>query len=592
MASNGNAIRLPDVDAYQQTARRRTGGWWGRLWRIVIITGIFCLAGLAYAFLTTPIYQAHAVVQVARGTSGAQGGSAPTDDTTGRVAGVVAAMAAPTVVGAVVDELDLVVHATPHRVPVVGGFIARQFDRRHPKAVARPWFGMNRYGWGGARLDIRQLDVPGYLFGKSLTLVVGAQHAFALYDDEGHLRLRGTAGAPAAGRGVTIDVAGLEANPGTEFTVVRQTRAAAIAAVQAHLSTRVADARAGEVDVYYRDTDPVRAVAVLDRLVQAYARDDARVLQQAAVDVAQPVEPPRKLIVIGGTLFGFLLSLEWVLVRHLRERRRDVDAPAAIESAGLPVFAAVPRSRRQRDAKRHRSWLHRRGGKDLHVLAVDQPADLAVEAIRSLRTRLHFAMLAAGNNILMVSDAHPHAGTTFIAVNLAVVAAQAGERVLLIDGDLREGRLHRIMGHAGCGLSAVLDGRARLRDAVQHTPLENLDFIARGRAARRPALLLRQVNITAALEALSTHYDFIVIAAPTILAAPDAALIGKHAGTRLLVARLDERSLPTLERARRRFAQHQITIHGAVLNAVEARAAAHYSFDDPAQTTSAPVIGA
>ncbi len=78
------------------------------------------------------------------------------------------------------------------------------------------------------------------------------------------------------------------------------------------------------------------------------------------------------------------------------------------------------------------------------MLIDENPADLAVEAIRSLRTSLHFAMMESKNNVLMISGASPNAGKTFVSTNLAATIASAGKRVLFIDADLRKGYVHKI----------------------------------------------------------------------------------------------------------------------------------------------------
>ncbi|MCP6456911.1 tyrosine-protein kinase, partial [Klebsiella pneumoniae] len=78
------------------------------------------------------------------------------------------------------------------------------------------------------------------------------------------------------------------------------------------------------------------------------------------------------------------------------------------------------------------------------LLAITDPADLAIEAIRGLRTSIHFAMMEARNNILMISGASPNAGKTFISTNLAAVISQTGKRILFIDADLRKGYVHEI----------------------------------------------------------------------------------------------------------------------------------------------------
>ncbi|NOS34961.1 tyrosine-protein kinase, partial [Acinetobacter baumannii] len=130
-----------------------------------------------------------------------------------------------------------------------------------------------------------------------------------------------------------------------------------------------------------------------------------------------------------------------VLLKQLLNR--GVEDPSQIEELGLPVYASIPVSTQQQtDSVRGK---FRADGK-LHLLAVKDPADLAIEAVRSLRTSLHFARLEAKNNIVLISGASPNAGKTFVSSNLAAVIAQAGQRVLIIDADMRKGTLHRALG--------------------------------------------------------------------------------------------------------------------------------------------------
>ncbi|HLR77949.1 MAG TPA: polysaccharide biosynthesis tyrosine autokinase, partial [Burkholderiaceae bacterium] len=290
-----------------------------------------------------------------------------------------------------------------------------------------------------------------------------------------------------------------------------------------------------------------------------------------------PVKPKRALIVIVGTLLGAFLVVAWVFLRQMLDR--GIEDPRDIEQLGLPVYASVPLSTYQRDIEARFSRHHHYGADDkLHLLCVDDPADLAVEAVRSLRTSLHFAMLEARNNIIMISGASPDAGKTFVSTNLAAVTAQAGQRVLLIDGDLRKGTLHRVMGNGESGLSALLSKQSSLDDAIHHTPIEGLDFIARGQVPPNPSELLMHAHFTELLEALSKRYDLIIIDTPPILAVTDAAIIGNHAGTSLLVARFGMNQAREIELAQQRFAQNNVDIKGAIFNAVQKRAAGYYSY--------------
>lgn len=307
---------------------------------------------------------------------------------------------------------------------------------------------------------------------------------------------------------------------------------------------------------------------------------NARVVDEAAVDITQPVKPKKALIVLVGILLGGFLALVWVFLRRMLSR--GVENPQVIEQLGLPVYASVPLSTFQRDVEdkpltRHG---HRASGNGrLHLLALDNPADLAVEAVRSLRTSLHFAMLEAKNNILMISGASPNAGKTFISTNLAAVVAQAGQRVLLLDGDLRKGTLHRVMGSgAEPGLSELLVGKTDLAAVVHKTAIETLHFIGRGHVPPNPSELLMHANFTRLLLQLAEAYDLLIVDTPPILAVTDAAIIGSQAGTSLLVARFGMNQARELALAKQRFEQNRVELKGAIFNAVQKRATGYYSY--------------
>src|SRR6202012_619058 len=191
---------------------------------------------------------------------------------------------------------------------------------------------------------------------------------------------------------------------------------------------------------------------------------NVHIVDKAAVDVTHPVKPKRAIVSVGGTLLGVFLSVCIVLVRQMLNR--GVEDPSIIEQLGLPVYASIPISNIERavmvDSRRHR------GEGEPYLLAVNEPTDLATEAIRSLRTSLHFARLEAKNNVLMISGASPDTGKTFVSANLAAVVAQSGQKVLLIDGDLRMGTLHSVLGgRADVGLSDLISGQADVAAAIR-----------------------------------------------------------------------------------------------------------------------------
>jgi len=303
---------------------------------------------------------------------------------------------------------------------------------------------------------------------------------------------------------------------------------------------------------------------------------NVRVIDAAAVDVTQPVKPKRLIVILGGTFLGAIIAIGFVFLRKMLNR--GVEDPAVIEQLGLPVYATIPVS----DIESTTSVRGKnvKGDGRQHLLVVTDPADLAAESLRSLRTSLHFARLEAKNNILMISGASPEAGKTFVSGNLATVIAQGGQRVLLIDGDMRKGALHKVMGgRPENGLSDLISGQASLEQVVRPVNgVEGLHFISRGSVPPNPSELLMGERFEKLVEHFSSNYDLVLIDTPPILAVTDAAIIGHHAGTSLLVIRFGLNQAREVALAKQRFEQNGVELKGAIFNAVQKRATGYYSY--------------
>lgn len=303
---------------------------------------------------------------------------------------------------------------------------------------------------------------------------------------------------------------------------------------------------------------------------------NVRVIEDSAVNTTKPWWPKRLWVVIGGTVLGGLAALAFIFVRQMLNR--GVEDPAVIERLGMPVYVSIPISESQRkNAFRH---MARHASSPQHLLALSAPADLATEALRSLRTSLHFARLEAKNKVLMISSSSPGVGKSFVSSNLAAVIAQSGQRVLLIDADMRKGTLHKaIGGKAEHGLSELIAGQAELGDTVRPVDgVSQLFFIARGKVPPNPSELLMHANFSALLEKLKPRFDLIIIDTPPILAVTDAAVIGHHAGTSLMVVRFGLNQSREIALAKQRFEQNGVAIKGAIFNLVEKRSAGEYAY--------------
>lgn len=296
---------------------------------------------------------------------------------------------------------------------------------------------------------------------------------------------------------------------------------------------------------------------------------NVRIIDEAAVDTSRPVKPKKAMIVVLATLLGGMLGVAIALLRHALNR--GVENPELIEQIGLPVYASIPFSKDQEVLERKGKTMQ-----GSHLLSATNPADLSIEALRSLRTSLHFAMMEAKNNILMISGPSPGVGKSFVSANLAAIIAQTGQTVALVDGDMRKGYLHKLVERpAEPGLSGVLVNTHTLADVIHKTEVEGLHFIGRGKVPPNPSELLMHANFQTLLDQLSKMYDMVIVDTPPILAVTDAALVGRMAGTSLIVTRFGLNPVKEIELTLQRFRNNGIEIKGAIFNAVERKAAAY-----------------
>lgn len=311
-------------------------------------------------------------------------------------------------------------------------------------------------------------------------------------------------------------------------------------------------------------------------IVRAGTVGNVRVVDAAAVDTTEPVKPKKALIAVVATLLGGFLAVAIVLIQ--KAMHRGVEDPTEIESIGLPVYASVPYSDFQ-DKLTGFNRARKVKDKPKSILAVDNPADLSVEALRSLRTSLHFAMMEAKNNIIAISGPSPGVGKSFISVNLATVLAQSGKKVLIIDADMRKGYLQTQFGMKwDDGLSDLLSGRLNLEQVTKKSQVEGLDVITRGQIPPNPSELLMHSNFSKMVAEVSGKYDIIIVDTPPILAVTDPAIVSAHAGSTLLVTRFGQNHLREIELTRNRFEQNGIDVKGVVFNGVVRKASNAYGY--------------
>ncbi|AJR09505.1 tyrosine-protein kinase [Photobacterium gaetbulicola] len=308
-------------------------------------------------------------------------------------------------------------------------------------------------------------------------------------------------------------------------------------------------------------------------IVKASTVGNVRILDSAQAHSA-PVEPRKPLIVVLALIIGAITSIGVAFLRAAFNR--GVENPDEIEAIGLPVYASIPMSDWQVELEKKQ-----KGKKALNVndtlLAISNPADLSIEALRSLRTSLHFAMMEAKNNVLMISGPSPGIGKSFVSANMAAVIAKSGQKVLVIDADMRKGRMEKQMAvEAKPGLSSYLSGQLSIEQLIKKPGVEGMDFIGRGDVPPNPSELLMHPRFKQLMDWASENYDLVIVDTPPILAVTDPAIVGAHAGTTLIVGRFGQNAVKEIDIAKQRFEQNGIEVKGFILNAVVRKASSYY----------------
>lgn len=342
--------------------------------------------------------------------------------------------------------------------------------------------------------------------------------------------------------------------------------------------TRALDAQRGEAlsmnrkaidfGVLDRDVESSKQIyqALMQRAKETGISGDLRTSNVRVVDGAElpdrPVSPRHVLNLLlglfGGAFFGIGLAF---FFEYLDNR---VKTPEEIEThLGLPSLGLIPA-------------LAKKGSMVNPMINNGVPANFS-EAFRSLRTNILFSATEEGCRSIVVTSTAPSEGKTMVASNLAIGMAQAGQRVLLIDADMRRPRGHEVFGlNVEPGLSNLLVGASKARDVLQRTQVANLWIIPAGKTPPNPAELLGSKRFAELLTSVRGHFDLVVVDTPPVMAVTDAAIVAHRASGVLFVIAADQTSrhaaqqaLDQLEHARARFV-------GAVLNRVDLEGHAYY----------------
>ncbi len=207
------------------------------------------------------------------------------------------------------------------------------------------------------------------------------------------------------------------------------------------------------------------------------------------------------------------------------------------------------------------------------------PKSPAAEAFRTLRSNINFALVDQPARSFLIASAGAGEGKSIVAANLAVVFAQAGQSVLLVDTDLRRPTLHRFLNaDSSQGLTNVLVGELPIQDALQETDVENLKIITSGPLPPNPAELLDSASMGSVIQQLSQQADIIIYDSPPAIMLTDAVVLSSKIERTILVAEAGQVSRDAFNEAVRLITHARGTILGAVLNKVKVTAGDYYYY--------------
>lgn len=311
------------------------------------------------------------------------------------------------------------------------------------------------------------------------------------------------------------------------------------------------------------------------------------------INTFKPIAPRRLVIwalsLIIGTLVGSLLVLAKSLLRNTVK-----DPERLEEKTGVPVIATIPRSKTSINLMKNNKNSRR-------LLAMVDRHGLSYEGIKSLRTSLMFAMppmskvasvfgelerdeASKQGKIIAISGEAPGIGKSFISSNLAETFSQLNKKVLIIDGDMRRGELHKIFTISQSnGLGDYLTEKdATLANFIHPTSFEFIDFMPRGKHPNNPASLLSTDKFSNMLVQLVAIYDYIIIDTPPVLAVSDAIIIAQYADKVLMVTRYNHSVEGQLAYAVKQMSKANVTVDGIVLNdmvqGITSKYSYHYSY--------------
>jgi succinoglycan biosynthesis transport protein ExoP len=293
-----------------------------------------------------------------------------------------------------------------------------------------------------------------------------------------------------------------------------------------------------------------------------------RVVEKAEAPRA-PISPQRRRNYQLGALLGLLLGIALVLI--FEHFDNTLKTPEDVkEHLGLPFLGMVP----DVGVRQTSSATPRTG---VSPLILKNPQSAVAESYRVLRTNLIFSSADNQGRAIVISSANPGEGKTTTVANLASSLALNGAKVLAVDADLRRPTMHHHFGIPKTpGLSDLIVGKCQASQAIQATRFKGLQVLPCGYVPPNPAELLGSAHMRQVVDALRTHYEWVLIDTPPILAMADTPVLCPLVDGVVLVIGAEVSGRPTIQRAVDQIQGVGGKIIGIVLNKVDLERNSYY----------------
>jgi len=339
------------------------------------------------------------------------------------------------------------------------------------------------------------------------------------------------------------------------------------AAIQTALLKRDVDASR---DLYEQLVKKLKEAGI----VAGLKATNAVVIDPAGIPVS-PVEPRPALNLAMGMMVGSLFGLALCFLRENLDT--TIATPNDVADIGsLPALGIVPRLS---DGKGSGRVLPSLGRKQQRVVALERPESMIADAYRSLRTAVLLANAEAPPKVLLITSPLPREGKSTTSVNSAVVFAQKSQRVLLVDGDMRRGDVHRLLNLPNNGgLSAALANEEPQQFYLHHPDLPNLTVLPAGNRPQKVPDLLDSARMRDLVSSWRQDFDQVIIDAPPVIGLSDAVILATMSDLIVLVLRAQQSRRQDLLRAQEILASVHANVAGAIINDFDLKEHGYYGY--------------